>query len=568
MKKKLWILLAVVILAAGCVTGALLLTWDQTVTVYYTNDVHCYIDNFLAEEPGLSYAHAAALRENTPNSLLLDAGDHLQGAAYGSYDNGLSVIGLMNAAGYDAATPGNHEFNYRVEGFLEAEAAAEFAYLACNFRHQGQLVLPAYRIFRVGGQDIAVVGIATPEVLTTNSPAFFLDEAGQQIYHVDGDADGAALYASVQAAIDSALAQGADVVIGLGHLGLEETAGAWTSRNVIANTTGMDALIDAHSHTTMAQETVTDREGQPVLLTQTGSHFAAIGQLTIDPREGLSAQLLTAEDLQDLTPDAQVRQLEQTLITHVEESLGQVIASLEVTLDNYDSQGNRLVRHQGTNSGEFAADALRHYFESMGIRVDVAMTNGGGIRNEALTGPVSYTTCKQIHSFGNVACLIRITGQQLLDALEWCSQGIGPDLTLENGSLMHPSGMRYTLDLRQPSTVQHNGEDVWTGPPTGDYRVLDVEILDPDTGLYAPLELDRTYTVAGYSYSLRDMGGGFAMLAGCEILMPEGLVDYLVLADYFRSFPVDPETGLPTVSRGMGYDDPLGSGRISLILPE
>ena len=567
MKKRLVLILlalaAVVILAVAAGRG------HGDIVVYYTNDIHSYIDNHLDEEPGLSYSKVAALKNTTENALLVDAGDHLQGTAYGGMDNGTTIIQLMNATGYDAATLGNHEFDYGMAGCLAAIDAAEYPYVSCNFRHEqdgvpGDLVLNNFVMLESGKEKIAFVGITTPETITSSSPAYYQDESGNYIYGIDGGMDGSALYAAAQSAIDDAKAAGADHVIALGHLGVDASSGPWTSRNLIANTTGLDAFIDGHSHTTIEMEPVTDKAGNAVVLTQTGSYLDAVGKLTIGTDGSIRTELLSADELADLTPDAAVSALEYAWITEVNGLLGEVIGYAEVTFDNYDADGNRLVRRQGTNTGDFAADALYYLFDEMGMDVDVAVMNGGGIRNEAITRELTYLSCKEIHTFGNVACLLQVTGQQILDALEWGSKGITADGSGENGSLLHVSGLKYTLDLTRDSSVQADEKDVWTGPPTDGYRVSNVLILNRDTGEYEPLDLTATYNLAGYNYTLRDLGGGFAMLNGSVNVLDYVAEDYMVLANYIQSFPVDESTGLPTISTDSGYCDVTGSGRITV----
>lgn len=429
-------------------------------------------------------------------------------------------------------------------------------------------MLDGYVMLEAGGKKLAFVGITTPETITSSSPVYFQDEGGNYIYGIDGGLDGADLYAAVQRAIDEAAAAGADYVIALGHLGVDASSGPWTSRNLIANTTGLDAFIDGHSHTTIEMEAVSDRAGNTVILTQTGSYLNAVGKLTIGADGSITTELLTAEELTDVTPDAAVSTLEDAWIAEVNGLLGQVIGYAEVTFDNYDSAGNRLVRRQSTNTGDFAADALYHLFDEMGMDVDAAVMNGGGIRNEAITGELSYLSCKEIHTFGNVACLLKVTGQQLLDALEWGSKGVTADGTGENGSFLHVSGLKYTLDLTRDSTVQADEKDVWTGPPTEGYRVSDVLVLDRETGDYEPLDLTAEYHLAGYNYTLRDLGGGFAMLDGAANVLDYVAEDYMVLANYIQSFPVSESTGLPTIGAGSGYDHTGGSGRISILTDE
>jgi len=567
-RKKITVyLLFLVAVLAACV----LLNRNQTedIVIYYTNDIHSYIDNHLEEEPGLSYSKVAALKKSTENAILVDAGDHLQGTAYGGMDSGATIIRLMNTAGYDVATLGNHEFDYGMAGCLSAIDAAEYPYVSCNFRHEkdgilGETVLDSFVMLESGGKKIAFVGITTPETISSSSPGYYQDENGNYIYGIDGGADGSALYEAAQTAIDEASAAGADYVIALGHLGVDTSAGPWTSRALIANTTGLDAFIDGHSHTTIEMETVADQEGNTVVLTQTGSYLDAVGKMSIGTDGTITTELLSAEELSDLTPDPQVAELEDSWITEVDLLLGEVIGYAEITFDNYDADGNRLVRRQGTNSGDFSADALYYLFDEMGMQVDVAVMNGGGIRNEAITGELTYLSCKEIHTFGNVACLLRVTGQQLLDALEWGSKGINADGSGENGSLLHVSGLKYTLDLTRDSTVQADEKDVWIGPPTDGYRIRDVLVLNRDTGEYEPLDLNAEYHLAGYNYTLRDLGGGFAMLNGAVNVLDYVAEDYMVLANYIQSFPVEETTGLPTITAESGYGDVEGSGRINV----
>ena len=533
------------------------------VTVLYTNDIHTYITK------DLTYSKVAAYKDSLENVLLVDAGDHIQGTAYGSMDKGATIAQLMNAAGYDLATLGNHEFDYGMDGCMAAIEAADFPYVSCNFYHEangvaGENVLDSYKVFEVGGVKIAFIGITTPESFTKSTPSYFQDENGNYIYGIAGGTDGEALYTAVQNAIDAASAE-ADYVIALGHLGVDESSQPWTSREVIANTTGLDAFIDGHSHTTIPMEEVTDEGGSTVILTQTGSYLDAVGQMTIAADGTITTQLLTAENLAEVTPDAEVKAIEDAWVAELDEQLGQVIGYSQVTLDNYDAEGNRLVRKQETNTGDFAADALYYLFDEMDLDVDVAVMNGGGVRNEAVTGEISYQTCKAIHTFGNVACLQTVTGQQLLDALEWGTKDVTADGSVENGGFLHVSGLRYTINTAIPSTVQQDDKGVWTGGPTGAYRVTNVEVLNNETGAYEPLDLTAQYNLAGYNYTLRDLGDGFAMFDGAVNVLDYVSEDYMVLANYVESFPVDEATGLPTIPADSQYAEVTGNGRITIV---
>ena len=534
---------------------------DGEIVIYYTNDVHTYIDN------ALSYDNIADLKKQTASvaagTLLLDAGDHVQGTAYGAMDKGATIIKLMNAAGYDAATLGNHEFDYGMARALELVGEANFPYLSCNFYRceNEENVLNAYKSFEVGGKKIAVIGITTPDTITKSTPAYFMNEDQTEwLYGIDADSetdgDGLGLYATVQDSIDSAKEAGADYVIALGHLGVDPSSGNYTSEKVIANTTGLDAFIDGHSHSTVEMEEVDDAEGNKVVLTQTGSYFDAIGRMSITA-DGIKTELIT-----DYTgSDAATKAIKDDWMKQVDDMLGEKIATNNVDLRIKNDEGTRLIRSQETNLGDFTADALYYLFnETEGLDCDLAVMNGGGIRADLPKGDVTYKSCKTVHTFGNVACLMTVTGQQIIDALEWGAKDVGVG---ENGGFLQVSGVTYEIHSYIPSTVQQESK-IWTGAPTGDYRVQNVKIYDKDLGEYVPIDPEAKYNLAGYNYTLRDMGDGFNMFDGAELVKDYVMEDYLVLANYAKSFP-DATIEATNSVLGSDYTDINGEGRIKIV---
>lgn len=592
--------------AAATTAAAETAAAKEDVVILYTNDVHTYIDGPLSYDviAGLK----AELEAQYGNVLLVDAGDHIQGTAYGSMDKGETIVKLMNAAGYDLATLGNHEFDYGMEGCMNAVAWAEFPYISCNFYHEdasglrGENVLDAAPVFELGGHVIGFVGITTPESFTKSTPAYFQDGNGNYIYGISGGEDGAALYTDVQAGIDAAKASGADIIIALGHLGDDPASQPWTSEETIANVSGLTAFIDGHSHSTVVGKEVADKDGSPVLLTQTGEYFDAIGMMLIDGETGeITTDLIGYEEILETVKDEngeavlnedgeeetevvgytfvsnmelgttwcsdeEVAAMQNDWIGEINTKLGEVIGSTALTFDNYDTDGSRLVRSQETNTGDFAADALYYLFDDMGLDVDVAIMNGGGVRNKAVTGELSYLTAKSIHTFGNVACLQTITGQQLLDALEWGARSAGTGE--ECGGFLQVSGILYKIDSEWPASVQQDDKGVWTGAPTGGYRVHDVQVYNKETKMYEPLDLNASYNLAGYNYTLRDLGDGFNMFDGAVNVLDYVMEDYMVLANYIQAFEGGnvEATNSPLLEKFPGmlldYSTVNGSGRI------
>ena len=546
------------------------------VTILYTNDVHTYIDN---KSPKPTYAAIAALKKSIEDTgrdvLLVDAGDHIQGTAYGSMDDGATIIELMNEAGYDLATPGNHEFDY---GMARAKAVlreADFPYVSCNWvdLRTGFNVLPSVKFFFVGGRKIAFVGVTTPETFTKSTPAYFMNDAQTQyIYDILGGEDGQKLYDAVQKAIDKAEFWGADTIIGLGHLGVDPSSSPWTSEEVIAHTHGFTAFIDGHSHTVMANKQVTDASGKAVTLTQTGSYFKNIGKMTVGADGTITTELIdTYEGL-----DAAVAATASNWISAVDDMLGEEIAVGDTKFYiNDPATGKRRIRSGETNLGDFVADGIYTYFNEIEeLHCDVAIMNGGGIRTDVEAGPWSFKTCKTVSPFGNVACLMSVTGQQIQDALEFGARFAGAE-GKENGGFLQVAGARYTIHPMIPNTVQTNDKNVWTGSATIP-RVSNVEIYDKTTGTYQPLDPNATYALAGMNYTLRNLGDGFAMFDGATLIKDYVSEDYLVMSSYAAMFGGVDANGLPHLASAnspladypgylINYEDPYGAGRIQMI---
>lgn len=546
------------------------------VTILYTNDVHTYIDK---QSPKLTYAAIADLKQSYQDAgkdvLLVDAGDHVQGTAYGSMDEGASIIKLMNAAGYDVATPGNHEFDYGMDRAKAIMKEADFPYLSCNWvdLRTTLRVLPSVKVFVRGGRRIAFVGVTTPETFTKSTPAYFMDKAQRKyIYDIQGGEDGKKLYDAVQKAIDKAKLL-ADVVIGLGHLGVDPSSSPWTSEEVIAHTSGFDAFIDGHSHTVMENKQVQDASGKAVTLTQTGSYFANVGEMTIAADGTITTKLIPTHE----GMDAGIAAMQTSWVNTVDDMLGEKIAVGDSDFYVSDpATGKRRIRSAETNLGDFVADGIYTYFNEVEkLHCDVAIMNGGGIRADVPAGDWTFKTCKQVSPFGNVACLMSVTGKQIQDALEFAARFAGED-GKENGGFLQVAGATYEIHTDIPNTVQTDEKNVWIGSATGTPRVQNVKIYDKASGSYLPLDPGATYALAGMNYTLRNLGDGFAMFDGAELIKDYVSEDYLVMSTYAMTFDGADAAGLPHLSSAnsplaaypgylLNYEQPYGAGRITIL---
>ncbi len=591
MKKRLLVLFTAVAMTAGifCVgVSAEDETLSEDIVILYTNDVHTYIDN------QMSYDVVSAIKKDLQKKykyvFLVDAGDHIQGTAYGSMDKGENIIKMMNEAKYDVAILGNHEFDYGMEGCLKTIKNADFPYISLNFYHEMngkrmENVLDSYVMFDCGDEKLAFVGITTPETFSKSTPAYFQNENGEFIYGISSGIDGKELQDDVQRAIDEAKNLGATQIIALGHLGIDPSSRPWTSVETIENINGLDAFIDGHSHSVVKEKAVKDKNGQEVVLTQTGNYFDRVGIMIIDDKtDEITTDFIECEEIsaenekntyklkselyggEEIICDESVKSIKDEWISKIDEKLGENIGTANVVFDNFDADENRLVRAQETNSGDFAADALYYLFDNMDIDVDAAIMNGGGIRNTAFSGNISYKTCKNMHTFGNVACLQRVSGQQILDALEWGARKVGVG---ENGGFLQVSGITYKINDTVENTIKEDENGVWVSGPEK-YRVYDVKVYNKETNSYENLERDKKYNLAGYNYTLRNLGDGYAMFKGAENVLDYVMEDYMVLANYVKGF----ENGIvkgknsPLGKKYQGmlidYADVGGSGRIEI----
>ena len=546
MKKKLLALtLVLMLLLAGCGSAApaetpaptpaeesAYLGLDNDIVILYTNDVHCGVDD------NLGYAGLAtvknALEAQGKHVVLVDNGDAVQGDTIGTLSNGEYIIDIMNEVGYDVATPGNHEFDYGMDQFFALTEQANFPYVSANFvDNDGNTVLDPYVIKDVAGVKIAFVGISTPKTITTSTPKYFQDDNGNYIYSFQQDETGEKLYAAVQAAVDAARAEGAQFVIALAHLGIEEDCSPWTSSEVIVNTTGIDAVLDGHSHSMIQGEKVKNKDGAEVLLSSTETKLAYIGCLTIKDDGSMSTTLISDNGMKEFIGGIQ---------EEFEELVNTVVASTDVDLIIKDpASGERIVRVSETNLGDLCADAYRAMSGA-----DVAIVNGGGVRADIPAGDITYGQIIAVHPFGNEMCVVECTGQEILDALELgCSK-----LPAESGGFLQVSGMTYTVDLNVESTVKLDENGMFVSVE-GERRVKDVTIGGE------PLDPEKTYTLASHNYKLKDCGDGYSMFADNVFLQDSVMIDNQVLINYI----VDVLGG--TV--GEEYADPYGQGRITII---
>jgi len=539
------LLLAVWFLPGGT---AVLATSEQAageVVIIYTNDVHCAADGYSAVSAMKKEWQAAKGKNNV---TLVDAGDAFQGEAIGTLSKGQYLVDIMNKTGYDVLAPGNHDFDYGVARLFELTAGLDAITVSSNFidlKNDDTVFVP-YTIMNYGFMKIAYVGVTTPESFTKSTPAYFQDASGNYIYSFSEDLSGEKLYRAVQGAVDAAIEEGADYVIAIGHLGVEEQSVPWRSSDVIANTAGINAFIDGHSHTVMEGQLVKNKDGKDTLLTQTGTKIENIGRMTVSADGSIKTELVAVEDYTGR--DEEVQAFIEDIESRYADDLAVLIGYTDFALITDDPEtGERVIRQRETNLGNLCADAIRYVLgNGSGGPADAAILNGGGIRAGIEAGDITMGDVIAVHPFNNAGCVVEATGQQIVDALEMAAR-FSPE---ENGGFLHVSGMTYAIDPGIQSSVTTDDKESYVSID-GPRRVKDVTIGGE------PIDLSKTYTLASHSYLLLNGGDGLNIFMNNKVLVEPVMLDNQILSTYIGEY-------LGGVV-GDEYSKPDGQGRITII---
>ena len=471
---------------------------QRPVAILYDNDVHCHIDGYRT----LAWLKDSLTRQGS-TVWTVSSGDYVSGAPEGVFDQGRSIITLMNAVGYDCVTFGNHEFDYSIDMLQEHVRLTKAHPVCCNFKplpcKRSTMETADYFILGDGLQKTAFVGVTTPDSPTSSTPAHFQDDDGCWCYHFGGDS----VALMVQRAVDNARKEGARFVVLLSHLG-DESDGAITSTELIALTRGIDVVLDGHAHNTIAHRFVRNADGDGVLLSSTGSHFRNIGLLTLYEDGGVATSLYDTKRLSSMehllpggTADSVARVI--TRIRDRYDAIGKrEIGYNEKAMLSMDNDDRRICRMGECTLGNLCADALRH-----ASGADVAVVNGGGIRSDLPAGTLRYNDIYAVLPFESDIYVATVNGQSLLDALEW-AYSKAPE---EAGSFLQVSGMRIELDLSIPAQVSHDANGIFLRVE-GPRRVKKVEIYNSQTKEYEPIDPERNYRMAGSSYVLLQQGDG------------------------------------------------------------
>lgn len=495
MKKLLSVFLALTLVFAMC-GGALAAEGttqdlDGQLVIVHTNDVHGSID---------TYAKAAALVDEYEargaDVLLVDDGDFSQGSVYVNRSEGASAVTLMNAAGYDVATLGNHEFDYGWENIADLEEAADFPIIS-NVKHDDEFMLDQTYVATVGEYKVGFFGLETPETATKAHPAKI-----QGVTFMSGEE----LYTYAEEQIAALAAQDVDYIVCLGHLGI---SGNYSSVDLLENVEGIDLFIDGHSENTIAEIAATEGVGQDnkvgdTVLTSAGSKGDHIGVAVLNGDSISISDVVTADYTES---DETVAAAVAAVKAPIDAEFNEVFATSEVTLDGNRAPG---VRTQETNLGDLVTDAILWYALAQGDtgvpeENVVAVTNGGGLRATVEAGDVTMQDINDVLPYGNTVAYITITGEALLEALEASTYNTPEEL----GGFPQVAGIEFTVD----TTKEYDQGELYPGStyyaPASINRVtinsINGQEFDPEA-TYVVVTND--YTAAGgdtyYTFSTSD----------------------------------------------------------------
>ena len=497
------------------------------IVILYDNDVHCAIDGY----PVMAGLRDSLLRKGC-HTMVVSCGDFSFGGPVGAASKGEFIVRMMNAVGYDAACLGNHEFDYGLPQLRRMESLITAPLLCCNFRgtedyggsrrvaanfQLPQLPTPflPFVLRSVGDMVVGFVGVTTPTTLYTSTPVNFQNEEGEFVYNFSASN----LVGAVQRAVDGARMAGADIVVLLSHTG--DVDGIPTTRELIGGLRGVDVVLDGHDHHLLPSDWVADMDDKPVLLSSTGAHFQNIGMVTISSdAQGhpcFAARTLPIDSLRKA--DVSNAAVGDTLVEvkRLFDAMGSnVVAQSEVSLIAEEG-GVRVCRLRETNLGDLVADAYRY-----GMNADIGWVNGGGIRANLPIGSITQNQLFAVNPYSNAMCLIRVTGLDILNALETAVR----EYPRAEGCFPQVSGLTFSFDTTLPSSVVLDSNGTFLRVEGG-YRVSRVMVGDK------PLSLDETYTIAGSEYLMLN-GGDALSFPSRQLVSKEGYTDLYLLQRYLE----------------------------------
>ncbi len=500
------------------------------IVLLFTNDAHCYLDQNIGYAGIASYRNK--IKEKNPNVVLIDCGDAIQGEYIGTITKGKLIADIMNKTGYDLAICGNHEFDFGMDSLKSIIDNSKAKYLNCNITYSGNKTnalaqTASYTILTYGNTKIGFVGVTTPGSTNSSTPGFF-QENGKFVYDFKSHNRGKDLFESVQTSVDSCLSKGSNYVVLISHLGVGTGYEPFTSTNLIANTTGIDVVIDGHSHSLIPYHIIKNKEGKEVVLTSAGEKIRNIGEVTISPN-GITSKLIS--DYKD--KDKEISDYIENIRKYYNEELKKVVGTSTHHLSIYNENYVRLIRNRETNLGDWCTDALLYATSG-----DIALFNGGSIRADIKKGIITVGDLKDVNGFNNMICKISVKGQEILDALEMSYRKTLNVITAdgkwsvgESGGFFQVSGLKCKIDTSIPSFVIVDDNGMFE-KVNGVRRVKDVMVKQNNE--YVPIDPNKDYILVSTDYLIKESGDGINQFSQHKLIEDSNIPVTQAYIDYFK----------------------------------
>ena len=486
---------------------------SDDIIILHTNDVHCGITDNIGYDGLMLFKKE--LQTKYEHVILVDAGDHIQGAAIGLLSYGSDIIKIMNELEYDASTIGNHEFDYKLEQLYKLREQFNHNYVNAHFcfRKNKTTIFEPYKIVEAGNKKIGFIGVLTPLTLTKTYLHTLVDEDGNYIYDFLTERQGLEFYEAIQKYINELREiEHVDYVIILSHLGLSAEQEEYSSEALLRNIEGVDAIIDGHSHQVYS-EIRKDKTGKDVIIAQVGTKLSNIGALTLSNGtvkseiisevpifQGYEYYKKVTRDGKDRYVDPDMKKFLEDLINSHEEEIKEFVGYTDFDMITIDDKAGTVSRNRENNLCDLVADSIRNYYYS-----DIGFLNSGGVRNNIYKGNITVGDILTILPFSNKVVQLTVPGRDILDTIEYGMK----NLPNNSGKFLQVSGLKFKVYDNIPSPVKVDDFDNYV-KIEGERRVFDVFVGNEK------LDINKNYTVSLPDF-MAEGGDGYTMFTNYKV---------------------------------------------------
>ena len=508
---------------------------EDDIIILHTNDVHCGLNESIGYDGLMLYKKE--LLKKYKYVLTVDSGDHIQGGAIGLLSKGMEIINLMNKIGYNVSVLGNHEFDYGLNTLKECNQTLNCGYICSNFcyRENKTSIFAPYKLIPVGNKTIGFIGVTTPQTISKSLLLNIVDEKGRMIYDFLTGNNGQEYFDAVQNYINEVKKLGADYIIILAHLGnWGDALEQYTSVGLLSHISGVDALLDGHSHKIYSTYTE-DKTGKEVPIIQTGTKLNNIGLIKIKSDGTVSSELISevpepdekegAEKIfrndKERWVDSEMKEIIDDIINSYSSELDEVIGytdfDLKINIDKSSDSSKQLSRYEENTLCDLVTDAIRNIGKG-----EISLINAGSIRTDLFKGNITFNKLINILPFSSLIIIKEVLGQDISDALEFGMRS----LPNKSSRFLQVSGISFKVDENIKSSVILDENEMFM-KVDGERRVYDVKVGNEN------LDLNKKYRMSLDKY-IADGGDGYSMFRKYDEILNMNMTDNQALAIYIK----------------------------------